>query len=213
MDFDLFQIVLYIAASLIGAISTGGGVSWYLKRDLELRFNEREAAIEDQKSENETFADVVKVFHLTIVNQAEQEKERIRSQESVATERNRIQSQMMTDFREFATTTLQAMNSLKDEITSSHVTFAQSTTEIIAEQQRHGLLLDGLMNTQKESAAKLVAIAEKLETAFQSGITERKEILDLLKQLINQAKAVSQEASEMKSDLEAAEISEEASQK
>lgn len=207
MDFDLIQAVIYIGVSVLGSAFGGGGVFVYVRRDLDLRFKEREAAIEDQKSENKTFESVVEAFRLSIENQAE-----------VAKERNRIQSETQKDFRDFTKEMMGTLADFRNSMVTVNSSVAGVGEKVTREHADQNQVLSDLLLLQKDTNSnvnKLVQTAIDLKTTvieqIGKGSIEREKIMQLLDKLVLQANDVGQEPSEKRDDPGVAEGSQKAS--
>jgi len=197
MGFDLIQAVIYAIGAIISSAIGGGGVLVYVRRHFDLRYEERLADLEDRKSDNETFAGVVKTFHEFIVNSSE-----------VAKERNRIQAEMATDNRKFMAESIETLTDLRNTIVKTGNDQAKASSEIKAAQERHGTVLEQLVDEQKATRAdtkKLVQGVAELRAIVKETLgvdsLERTRILQLLEQLVSQA---TDELQEKKEDPEAA---------
>lgn len=200
------ELLWIVVANVVTLLGGSGGVFVYLRRHVDLQFKEREAAIEDKRADNETFASVVKTFQTYI-----------ESNSQIANERNRIAGEMAADYRKYSAEVLATLIEFRASIQGMNMTMQKSAAEFSMEQASHAEMLSSLLTMQKDTNAninQLVKTAVKIRDAvmqtLEKGSLERERILKLLEQWIQQAQPP--EGSEKIEDREAEEVKEEASQ-
>jgi hypothetical protein len=182
-EFDFLQALIYSLVGLLGSGVGGGSVFVYVRRHLDLRFQERVAEIDERKTESATFASVVTTFRMYIENQGEWVRER-----------NRIQAESQQDYRKFMSETLGAMAELRNAISKLTLASSQMETSIVTEQARQGVVLGKILDDQRVVRAgidNMLVSAQELKASVTEALgldtLERAKILFLLEKLVAQA--------------------------